>query len=188
MIGIDEVGRGALAGPLVVAGCIFTKEFRFIEELNDSKKLSKSNRERLAKIIWSSAIVKIVEISSTTIDRLGISESITRACTEIVSSMPKEHVIQLDGPYNFLKNTQFMHRSRTCIRADSLFPEVMAASIVAKVYRDDKMQKYAEKFKDYGFDKNVGYGTRYHLQKLKEVGPCRIHRKSFAPMKHYMYE
>jgi len=182
MIGIDEVGRGALAGPLVVAGCCFHENPGFIRGLDDSKKLSIEKRESLDGEIKSNTFFSIVSISSEVVDSMGLTNAIRSAILEILESMPKDEDIMLDGKYNFLKGTLYESRTKVVVKADQKYSSVMAASIIAKVERDREMRQYALKYPKYGFETNVGYGTKKHIQALYEIGITPIHRKSFRPV------
>lgn len=183
MIGIDEVGRGALAGPLVVAGCCFHENPGFTRGLDDSKMLTRKQRESLDGVIKSNTFYKIVSISSQLVDQLGLTEAIKQAILEILKEMPSDTEIILDGKYNFLKNTKYSTRTSVVIKADQQYSSVMAASIIAKVERDKLMREYALKYPDYGFERNVGYGTAYHIGMIKKIGASPIHRKSFEPLR-----
>ncbi len=183
MIGIDEVGRGAWAGPLVLAGCYFIENPGFIEGLNDSKLLSATKRNKLAPQIMSSTIFKIVCIEPETIDQIGLTASIKQGILEILEFMPQGEVIQLDGKFNFLKGTSYEDRAKVEVRADSKYPSVMAASVLAKVERDALMRKYHTLYPQYGFSTNVGYGTIQHRSAIVSYGITPIHRMSFAPIK-----
>ncbi len=183
IIGLDEVGRGSWAGPLVVAAVILESD---IQDLNDSKVLSFKKRLELDKIIRSKTrAIAINQVSSEIIDSIGLTKSISIAMTKSVddlSNFDYQEII-IDGNYNFLKNYP---KSETLIKADSQIPSVMAASIVAKVYRDKLMIKLAETYPDYGFDKNFGYGTKNHIEALIKHGPTPIHRLSYKPIKNLL--
>ena len=183
IIGLDEVGRGSWAGPLVVAAVILESD---IQDLNDSKVLSFKKRLELDKIIRSKTrAIAINQVSSEIIDSIGLTKSISIAMTKSVddlSNFDYQEII-IDGNYNFLKNYA---KTETLIKADSQIPSVMAASIVAKVYRDKLMIKLAETYPDYGFDKNFGYGTKNHIEALIKHGPTPIHRLSYKPIKNLL--
>ncbi len=183
MIGIDEVGRGALAGPLVVAGCYFTENPGFTRGLDDSKKLSKKKREEMDDLVKSNTFSSIVTISARDVDKLGLTRALRQAILSILELMPTDMGIMLDGKYNFLKGTKYESRTKVEVRADSRHTSVMASSIMAKVERDRLMREYAVKYPVYGFEHNVGYGTKYHIDALNIYGPSPIHRKSFNPLK-----
>lgn len=182
MIGIDEVGRGALAGPLVVAGCYFIENPGFTYGLNDSKLLSRKKREELDGMVRSNTMFKIAVISSNEVDKYGLTKSIRKAILQILKSMPADMEIMMDGKYNFLKNTKYSDRSKVEVKADQKHTCVMAASIIAKVERDRIMRDYSKKYTEYGFENNVGYGTKKHLDAINVYGPTKLHRKTFKPM------
>ncbi len=183
MIGIDEVGRGAWAGPLVVAGCYFTENPGFIRQLNDSKKLTRRVRENIDSHIKSATLHEIVIVPPELVDELGLTMCIKQAVIEIVSRLPQDAEIMLDGTYNFLKGTPDEHRTKVVKQADSLYSSVMAASVIAKVARDRIMAEYAVRYPAYGFDRHVGYGTKLHREALDRFGVTAIHRRSVKPVK-----
>jgi ribonuclease HII len=183
MIGIDEAGRGAWAGPLVVAGCLFLENPGFIDDLHDSKKLTAKQREALEDKIKSLSIYEIVAVSHSDVDTYGLTTCLRNAIVKILIKLPKDQRIMLDGKYNFLKDTEYADRTSVIIGADSKYFSVMAASILAKVERDRIMKEYAKQFPQYGFDTHVGYGTQKHLESLKKSGACSIHRLSVKPLK-----
>jgi len=180
--GIDEVGRGPLAGPVVSAAVILPREY-CNKEIRDSKKLTPRMRETLFSDIISNAITFSVGcVDAQVIDKVNILkatfESMYRAIDKL-RFLP-DYVL-VDGyeipglpiPQTGIKN------------GDNLCFSIAAASIVAKVFRDRLMELYDLEFPVYGFSQNKGYGTRYHIETLKKVGPCKIHRKSFNPVKLY---
>ncbi|MBM7586814.1 ribonuclease HII [Bacillus pakistanensis] len=177
--GIDEVGRGPIAGPVVAAAVILPSTF-FLPGINDSKKLSEKKRELCAKYITKHAIsVGIGIVSSNEIDQINIYQATKKAMISAIHQLnvkPEYLLIdamQLEVPYP----------QKSIIKGDSKSVSIAAASIMAKVTRDRMMKEYAEEYKDYGFEKNMGYGTREHLNGLKLYGATPIHRKSFAPVK-----
>jgi len=170
--GIDEAGRGPLAGPLVVAGVIFEKK---VYKLDDSKKLSQNDREKLFEKIKNASRHKIVIIDNETIDKKGLSFCITKALKEIITSLEADRYI-FDG------NSKFgVEKIEPIVKADSKIKEVMAASILAKVTRDKIMCELSLKYPEYNFCKHKGYGTKEHIEAIKKYGFCQIHRKSFRP-------
>ncbi len=183
-IGIDEVGRGCWAGPLV-AGAVALAEP--IEGLRDSKKLSKKRREALAaQIHESAAAVGIGWVSPAEVDQLGLTKAVQLAMLRAMKQIPCEYdQIIIDGNTNFFGNVQGLKTTdvQTIIRADDTVPAVSAASIVAKVARDQYMYDAATKFPDYGFEKHVGYGTAAHIAALKKLGVCELHRTSYKPIR-----
>ena len=188
ILGIDEVGRGPLAGPLVVGAVILPKEEKgWFLELKDSKKLSAKKRERLSDLIWQEAAVGLGWVPSSELDVVGISEALrlaTRRAVERVQAakVPFSQII-IDGKVNFLVGTPLSEHVSTMVKADNLIREVSAASIVAKVARDKYMVEVAGKYPGYGFEKHVGYGTAVHLAAIRELGICAEHRKSFEPIR-----
>ena len=191
ILGIDEVGRGPYAGPLVIGACILPEnrdENPWIEELNDSKKLSEKKREELYGIIKKNATSATGWVTSKELDEVGMSEALRLATRRAVEKIQKEKVpfneIIIDGISNFLKDTALEKYVTTMKKADFLIKEVSAASIVAKVERDNYMKELAKKYPGYGFEKHVGYGTAAHQKAMEELGLMPEHRRSFAPVKN----
>ncbi len=181
ILGIDEVGRGPWAGPLVVGACVLGDAQ--IEGLTDSKKLTPKKREALAPIIRERAAVGLGWISAEELDQIGLSQALCKACRAAIKQIKVPfHEIIIDGTVNFLRDTPLAGHVQVLKKADLLVPEVSAASIVAKVARDDYMHKLAEKYPGYDFEKHVGYGTAAHKAALEKLGPCPEHRKSFRPI------
>ena len=181
ILGIDEVGRGPWAGPLVVGACVLGDVQ--IDGLTDSKKLTAKKREALAPIIREKAAVGLGWVSAAELDKIGMTTALCKACREAVKQIHVPyHEIIIDGTVNFLRDTPLASHVQVLKKADLLVPEVSAASIVAKVARDDYMHKLAEKYPGYGFEKHVGYGTAAHKAALEKLGPCPEHRKSFRPI------
>lgn len=188
ILGIDEVGRGPLAGPLVVGAVILPEdEKEWYKELRDSKKLPPKKRERLDSLIRTDATVGLGWVTNIEIDDVGISEALHLATRRAVKEVQKQRTpfsqIIIDGKVNFLKNTALARYASTVVKADDLIREVSAASIVAKVARDKYMVGLAEKYPEYGFEKHMGYGTVKHRQAIAEKGICPEHRCSFEPCK-----
>lgn len=175
--GVDEVGRGPLAGPVVCAAVIMPLENE-IEGVDDSKKLSPKKREVLATLIRERArAYSICEVDACKIDEINILEA-TRLCMKRAVeslSVPADFVLT-DG--NMTLDLRVPQKS--IIKGDALVYSIGAASILAKVYRDALMREYAKEFPEYGFERNVGYGTAEHIRAIREVGICRIHRKTFV--------
>jgi len=167
---MDEAGRGALAGPLAVAGVILHKD---IKGLDDSKKLSPKKREELFEIIKENSSYKIVFTDNETIDKIGLSEAIKRSVKEIQKTL-KADIYIMDGKTAFgLENV------KAVVRADSLVKEVSAASILAKVARDRIMNDLDREYPLYKFKNHKGYGTKEHVELIKKYGMSEVHRKSF---------
>lgn len=177
--GVDEVGRGPLAGPVVCAAVIMPlDEEQLVVGVDDSKKLSVKTRERLAEEIKARALCySIVEIDEKTIDEINILQATRLGMKRAIESLeiPPE-VVLTDG--NMTIDTHFPQQS--VIGGDALSYSIGAASIIAKVYRDALMDDFAKKYPQYGFDKNKGYGTAAHIQGIKEYGLCPIHRRTFT--------
>ena len=189
ILGIDEVGRGPYAGPLVIGACILPKnrdENPWIEELNDSKKLSEKKREELYKIIKENATSATGWVSAKELDEIGMSEALKLATRRAVEKIREQKVpfseVIIDGISNFLKGTTLEKYATTMKKADLLIKEVSAASIVAKVERDNYMKELAKKYPGYGFEKHVGYGTVAHQKAMEELGLTPEHRRSFGPV------
>ena len=188
ILGIDEVGRGPLAGPLVVGAVILpdTTEEWYLE-LKDSKKLSAKKRERLSEIILTETAVGLGWVTNNELDEVGISEALKLATRRAVKEVQKLHVsfsqIIIDGKVNFLSDTPLEKYVSTVVKADDRIREVSAASIVAKVARDKYMIDIAVKYPEYGFDRHMGYGTAAHRKAIMEYGICPEHRRSFEPCK-----
>ena len=188
ILGIDEVGRGPLAGPLVVGAVILPREkLAWFDELRDSKKLSAKKREYLNELIIKESATGLGWVMADELDAVGISEALSLATKRAVKSVQGLHVefsqIVIDGKVNFLKGTTLGKYVSTMPKADDLIKEVSAASIIAKVARDHYMMELATRFPNYVFEKNVGYGTAKHLAAIREFGICKEHRKSFEPIK-----
>ena len=189
VLGIDEVGRGPLAGPLVVGAVVLPEEKPdWVEELKDSKKLSARKREALNEVILSEAsAVGLGWVFAPELDEIGISEALRLATRRAVKSIQRLHTpfsqIVIDGKVNFLSLTPLEKYVTTVVKADDLVKEVSAASIIAKVARDHYMYEVSEKYPQYDFDKNVGYGTAKHLKMINDLGICPEHRLSFEPIK-----
>ncbi len=182
--GIDEAGRGPLAGP-VVAGCVVLDKSKEILFLNDSKKLSKKRREELFAEIKEKALAfGIGIVSEKVIDEINILEATHVAMKdafENANAMYKEKYNKcIDMLFvDALKIKNIDVKQVSIIHGDALSISIAAASIVAKVTRDKMMEEYDRKYPEYGFAKHSGYGTKFHMDKLKEIGPCEIHRKTF---------
>ena len=188
ILGIDEVGRGPLAGPLVIGAVILpTEEKPWFSNLNDSKKLSAKKREELNELILKDSATGLGWVSATELDQIGISNALALATRRAVKQIQTLHTpfsqIIIDGKVNFLKHTPLEKYVSVCVKADALIREVSAASIIAKVARDHYMVELAKKYPDYHFEKHVGYGTKAHLAAIYQYGLTKEHRKSFEPCK-----
>ncbi|MDP2751497.1 MAG: ribonuclease HII [Rhodocyclaceae bacterium] len=178
--GVDEAGRGPLAGP-VFAAAVILDPARPIQGLADSKKLSEKTRERLAVLIRERALAwSIGEASVVEIDQLNILQATLLAMRRAVLNLevsPTE--VLIDGTHCPVLDRPM----RAIIRGDATVAEISAASILAKTARDDEMRYWHERYPQYGFDRHKGYGTALHLTALHTYGPLSIHRKSFAPVR-----
>lgn len=200
IIGVDEAGRGAWAGPVVAGACVFIgRKPKFYRELNDSKKLSPQKREWLFEEIisaakWWKIIYGVGIIDSTIIDRVGIREAnrlaMEQAMKQIFTQIPLDQIwkIQIDGRDNYQFRDINPETIEYIVRWDSFIKKIQAASIIAKVTRDRAMREYAEQFIDYGFEQHKGYGTRLHAHSLEVHWPIPIHRTSYAPIKNLILE
>ena len=181
ILGIDEVGRGPWAGPLVVGACVLGDAK--IDGLTDSKKLTAKKREKLDILIREQASFGLGWVSAEELDKIGLIAALHKATRDAVKQIEVPyHEIIIDGTINFLSDTKLSSYVQTIPKADFLVPEVSAASIIAKVARDNYMIKLAERFPNYGFEKHVGYGTAAHREALEKYGPCEEHRHSFKPI------
>ena len=184
VIGVDEVGMGCLAGPVVVCAVALTKQFPFIAGIRDSKQLSPNQRELLAQQLIASGIsFQISYCYPATIDRLNIYQASRRAMRRAVTPLipligkgESRRIVLVDGPRNI---AGLAIAQRAIIKGDSHVYAIACASILAKVYRDRMMTRYAKRFPEYGFERHKGYGTALHYAMLAQYGPCTIHRNSF---------
>lgn len=181
--GIDEVGRGPLAGPVVAAAVILPEKI-FISGINDSKKLSSKKRQQLYQEIKNEALaIGIGVVGADVIDEINIYQATKKAMNIAINQLsifPDFLLIdamKIDTPIT----------QRSLIKGDSLSVSIASASIIAKVYRDRLMMEYSKKYPEYQFEKNAGYGTREHIQAIRKFGPTPIHRKTFAPIKEYIH-
>ena len=193
ILGIDEVGRGPYAGPLVIGACILgdwqnSENAEWIEKLTDSKKLSAKRREELYVLIKEKALATATGwVSSTEIDEVGLSEALRLATRRAVEQIQKAKIpfseIIIDGTMNFLVGTKLEKYVSTLKKGDFLVKEISAASILAKVERDKYMAELDAVYPEYGFGKHVGYGTAAHQKAMEEFGLTPEHRRSFSPVR-----
>ena len=179
--GVDEAGRGPLAGPVVAAAVILDPK-QIPAGLNDSKQLSEMHREKLFTEILNSAIVAWASSPPEEIDAINIREATLLAMTRAVSALPtRPTAVLIDGrdvPPALIKTGQAL------VKGDARSVSVAAASIVAKVVRDRMMQRADRHYPEFGFASHKGYGTVAHRNAIRRIGPCPLHRRSFAPMRH----
>ena len=180
--GIDEAGRGPLAGPVVVAGVIMPKD-SMIEGVNDSKKVSEKKREKLYDVILEEALsYSVAIIGQDVIDEINILNATKQGVTKVVEELDvKPNLILVDALTHI--NTKGIPYD-SIIKGDAKCYNIAAASIIAKVTRDRIMREWDEIYPQYGFINHKGYGTAKHIEAIKEYGPCPIHRKTF--IKHFV--
>ena len=179
LAGVDEAGRGPLAGP-VVASAVIVRDFSFLTWVDDSKKMTPGAREKACDEILAKCRVGIGVVEADEIDRINILEAALKAMQEAVTKLGEAPgCILIDGN----KSPKLPFRQFAIVDGDAKSFSIACASIVAKVTRDRMMDYYDELYPRYGFAKHKGYGTGAHVKALKEHGPCRIHRKSFEPVK-----
>ncbi|MDP6334627.1 MAG: ribonuclease HII [Nitrospinaceae bacterium] len=183
IVGVDEAGRGPLAGPVVAAAVAYAPEWQ-LAGLDDSKKISPQARERLFPIIKDQALghgIGIVDVA--TIDEINILQAALLAMKYAVSALPeKPDILLIDGNKRIVTEVE----QWTIVKGDSLSQSIAAASVLAKVTRDRLMEKYHEEFPQYEFDRHKGYGTRLHRDLIREHGPCSIHRRTFKGVKEFV--
>ena len=171
--GVDEVGRGCLAGPVIAASVILKRP---IKGLMDSKRLSSKKREDLSQIIINNSIFAIGAADSQEIDQINILQASLLAMQRSLEKLdiqPKK--VLVDGNHIFETSIEI----EAIVGGDNLIPSISAASIIAKVFRDRLMMAYSKEFPNYGFDKHKGYPTKLHKEMLKKYGLTRIHRRTF---------
>jgi len=170
LCGIDEAGRGPLAGDLVMAGVILKND---VDGLMDSKVLSEKKREALYPLIIENALYHIVSFSPAQIDKNGLNHCLGQGLEEIQKQLNAD-IYLFDGNQTF-----GVLGINTMVKADGKIPEVSAASILAKVTHDRAIIEASKIYKEYGFEKHKGYGTKAHIEAIKKHGFCKIHRRSF---------
>ena len=174
--GVDEVGRGPLAGPVVTA-CVIMDLNNLIQGVDDSKKLSAKKREQLYDEIISHCIdYKITQVSESRIDEINILNATKESmCRSINGLQTRPQVVLVDA----IKLDDVEEEQMSIIKGDAKSYSIACASILAKVFRDRLMDDYDSRYPEYGFAKHKGYGTRAHIEAIKEHGPCKIHRRTF---------
>ena len=175
--GVDEVGRGCLAGAVVAAAVILDLSKPLPAGLNDSKKLSEKKRLEIDEEIRRTAIAfSVAQIEAEEIDRINILQATKKAMRLAIENLdPKPDFLLIDAVQ--LKETNLPQKA--IIKGDAISASIAAASVIAKTYRDNLMKKLDETYPQYGFAKHVGYGTKAHYEALKQHGACPLHRKSF---------
>lgn len=182
--GVDEVGRGCLAGPVVACAIILPQDFSIA--VADSKQCSKKRRSILSEILQTQSIsYGIGVVDNTVIDRVNIRNATFMAMAQAISFLKEEpSIVYIDGnaciPDDIMLSYNIHCDQSAIIKGDATHQSIASASIVAKVFRDELMVSFANEYPEYGFELHKGYGTKYHLQALQEYGSCAIHRKTFA--------
>ena len=179
-VGVDEAGRGPLAGPVVAAACILTTR-RVPVRIGDSKQMTALQREESFTWLTSNCIHGIGIVEADQIDAIGILAATERAMRQAIARVAARQsslYLLVDGRDKF----SFNHPHQSIIRGDALHRCIGAASIIAKVTRDGIMMKYAAAFPQYGFERHKGYGTPEHLEAIRENGPCTLHRMTYVPI------
>lgn len=182
LIGCDEVGTGALCGPVVAAAVWFDP--RAIPEalfanLDDSKQLTRKKREWLAEAIREVAMVCVAASSAEQIDRVGIRPATLSAMRRAILGLRVDAPVKVDG---LVVPKRVPMHCVAVVKGDATVPQIAAASIVAKVFRDAVMTRLARRFPEYRWERNVGYGTAEHLSAIERCGPTKFHRRSYAPL------
>lgn len=178
--GVDEAGRGPLAGPVVAAAVIIPPGYVFKEKITDSKKISARLRQKAFEEITLNCSYAYSIVSEEAIDKDNILNAALKAMANALSKLiPQPEWILVDGPHK----PPVTFPCTAIINGDSKSISVASASIIAKVIRDEIMLKFDEEYPQYGFAKHKGYGTKAHRQAIEKFGPCPIHRKSFQPIK-----
>ncbi len=175
--GVDEVGRGCLAGAVVAAACILNLSKPLPEGLNDSKKLSEKKRRLIDEQIRQTAVAfSIAQIEAEEIDEINILQATKKAMRLAIENLvPQADFLLVDA----LQLKEINLPQKGIIKGDAISASIAAASILAKTYRDDLMNKLHAQYPEYGFEKHVGYGTKAHFEAIKQYGACPLHRKTF---------
>lgn len=178
IVGVDEVGRGSWAGPLVAAGVILPQNFKIPVYFADSKKVSQKKRKEFDILIREKAVAtKIIEISSRRVNKIGISRATQFSFRKIIRNItPAPNYSLIDA---FHIKYLSLKKQRAIIKGDTISASIAAASIIAKVYRDNLMEKLALNYPSYGFEKHKGYGTKFHQSAINKYGFSPIHRTSY---------
>lgn len=175
--GVDEVGRGCLAGPVVAAACILDPSKSLPQGLNDSKKVSPEKRREIAEELKLNALAySIGRVEAEEIDEINILEATKKAMLIAINALqPAADYLLIDA----LQLKQIRLPQKAIIKGDSISASIAAASILAKTYRDDLLREYGGTYPHYGFESHVGYGTKAHLDAIRTHGICPLHRKTF---------
>lgn len=184
IIGSDECGYGAWAGDLIVCAAIISRNWSMSSEVTDSKKLKPKTRQDLAKRILKVALINIIKVSPEEIDEQGVYKALIGAHHRAIEGVREKHDKEgcVGTILTVVDGTLAIEGAINLPKADLLVPAVSAASIVGKVFRDLQMVKLAKEYPGYEFQRHKGYGTQIHQAALTKLGPCAIHRKSYAPI------
>ena len=185
--GIDEAGRGPLAGP-VVAACVILDQNDFPLEINDSKKLSKTKRKKIFLELQKKAKFGVGIVDEKIIDEINILQATKLAMLYAFNDLQKKYqifpqLVLVDGNFVPFAKKDEIREIIAVVKGDQKSLSIAAASIIAKETRDEIMQNLHQKYSQFGFDKHAGYPTRFHVDRIKEFGICEFHRKSFEPIK-----
>jgi ribonuclease HII len=175
--GVDEVGRGCLAGAVVAAACILDSSRALPDGLNDSKKLTAAKREEIAAELKETAVAfSIAQVEAEEIDQINILEATKKAMRRAIERLePSADFLLIDA----LQLKEIRLPQKAIIKGDAISASIAAASILAKTYRDNLMREMCKVYPEYGFSKHVGYGTKAHFEAIKKYGACPLHRRSF---------
>ena len=193
VIGLDEVGRGPLAGPVISCGCYFKSykiQNEFKDYIGDSKKLSEKKREASFKFLQSLKNDDVIEYhlgiaNVNEIDQLNILEATKLSMRRVVDKFNMENAnLLIDGNFSLSYKS---YKEQSIVRGDDKSLSIAAASIIAKVHRDRLMKKLSLKFQNFGWEKNAGYGTKMHIENIYRLGPTIYHRKTFEPIKSLIH-
>jgi ribonuclease HII len=189
--GIDEAGRGPLAGPVVACAIILNRNFD-LSEINDSKKLSKKKREKIFDMLITKFSFGVGIVDNEKIDEINILQATKLAMKKAVENLHEKlhkkesfpEIILVDGNFSPFEKFAKIQEILPIIKGDQKSLSIAAASIIAKVTRDKIMEEIGNKFPEYGFKNHAGYPTKYHVEKIKNFGICEFHRKTFQPIKN----
>ena len=191
VVGIDEAGRGPLAGPVSAGAVVIQNEDQVVEKVRDSKKMTKKQREEaFQKIKDISTAWGVGLVDSKEIDRMGIQEAVKKAM--ILALVQVERMLKKKAEYLIVDGTNVLpiigYKMVRIQEGDLLHYSISAGSVLAKVQRDRIMREYSKEYPEYGFERHVGYGTKLHMEMLKKYGPCDIHRRCFRPVRELLEE
>ena len=183
--GVDEAGRGCMAGPVVAAAVIFTDPARIPDGIHDSKQMTPAARMQLREILLAepSVLHAVAEVQADEIDRINILQATWKAMRLAVLQLEQTQFILVDG--NPVKGLP--HPSQSIVKGDALSLSIGAASILAKTHRDLLMEQYAKQYPQYGFELHKGYCTEAHIEAVQKYGPCPIHRLTYAPIRKILH-